>query len=219
MAATPGGTGRARGRPGLGGAEAQPGILARIGRLVGMPTVLFVCTGNLCRSPMAAAFARRALAERGAPVTVLSAGTLGSGRGVTADTARVMARRGLDMSSHRSRLLEDALTGDLDLIVGMAREHARAVVEQRPDAFLKTFTLRDLAARAFDAGPRAPGEDLAAYLQRAAAGRGFSSLAGATASDDIVDPIGQSPAVYERCANEIEGLVGQVVDLLWGPGR
>lgn len=180
-------------------------------------SLLFVCTGNQCRSPMAAALATKALAGR-AEVTIASAGTRGGGPGVTRNTALVMARRGLDVSSHRPRSLGTALAPEPDLIVALAREHARAVIEQLPGAFPKTFTLKDLVARAVDAGPRAAGEELDAYLLRVGAGRGFSSLAGATASDDVADPIGQNLATYERCAAELEALVADLANLLW-PGE
>jgi hypothetical protein len=50
------------------------------------------------------------------------------------------------------------------------------------------------------------------------AGRGFSSLAGATASDDVADPIGQNLATYERCAAELEALLAGTANLFW-PGE
>jgi protein-tyrosine-phosphatase len=166
---------------------------------------------------MAAAFAARALATKGRPaVSVQTAGTAGAGaRPVTDETAAVLTRRGLDPSGHRSRPLGDCLCPVPDVIVGMAREHARAAVEARPQLFPKTFTLKDLVARATNAGPRRSAEALDAYLARVGAGRGFAVLAGASSADDIADPIGQARAVYERCASEIEPLVTQLVDLLW----
>src|SRR6267378_8414851 len=69
----------------------------------GVPTLLFVCTGNLCRSPMAAALARNVLAGRAEAVHVMSAGLLHVGEPATAEVVHLMKRRGLDLSTHRSR--------------------------------------------------------------------------------------------------------------------
>lgn len=178
-----------------------------------MIDLLFVCTGNVCRSPMAEALARRLLAGR--EIRVRSAGILGPGRTATPETVEALARRGLDASSHRSRLLGDALEPLPDLMVGMAREHVRDVADLRPDLLPRTFTLKELVRRADAAGPRRPGEDLGAYLGRIAAGRRPSQLVGASLADDIPDPIGMPPQVYERCADEIAALVGGMVARLW----
>ncbi|HEU5003752.1 MAG TPA: hypothetical protein VFW71_13390 [Actinomycetota bacterium] len=185
-----------------------------------MTTVLFVCTANQCRSPMAVLFARQALAQREPQVQVMGAGTSAAGaRPVTPATAKVMARRGLDASAHRSSGILEALSPEPDLVIGLAREHARTVVEERPEMFPKTFTLKDLVRRATDAGPRGHNEDLASYLSRLGAGRGFSSLAGWAATDEVADPVGQPLAAHERCAAELETLVGALVDHLWPPPR
>lgn len=180
-----------------------------------MASLLFVCTGNQCRSPMAAAIAAGLLSNQ-TDIRVFSAGTMGGGnRHVTADTAKVLARRGIDTSPHRSRALEGALSPRPDVVIAMAREHARAVVEADPNAFACTFTLKDLVRRAAKVGPRAADESIADYLRRLGEGRGHSALAGSWREDDIADPIRQPSAIYERCAAEIEDLVTRLVGLLW----
>ena len=185
-----------------------------------MSTVLFVCTGNQCRSPMAESIARRELDRAGyREVTVISAGLLATGMPATPLAIRVLARRGLDISAHRSRHLDEALSPVPDLVVGMAREHAREVVDRHPETFFRTFTLKDLAARAADTGPRADGQPLSEYLAMLGRGRGFASLAGFSAADDLADPIGQAPAVYELCVADIDRLVCQLVAHLWPLGR
>lgn len=100
----------------------------------GVPTtynLLFVCTGNTCRSPMAAAIARRALADRGwNHVAVASAG-LGAPYGAPAseNAVRVLAERGLDLSGHSSRPLTPELIDWADLVLAMSPAHLYGVAE------------------------------------------------------------------------------------------
>lgn len=91
--------------------------------------VLFVCTGNICRSPLAAAMTRAQLAQRGRDdVTVSSAGT-GAWEGQPASEGAYLIglERELDLSDHRAQLLtRDLLTG-VDLVFTMARHHRQRV--------------------------------------------------------------------------------------------
>src|SRR2546426_12389755 len=92
--------------------------------------VLFVCTGNICRSPLAASLLERALKERGIEATVTSAGT-GAWDGAPASEGAylVALERGLDLSNHRARLLTRELVEEADLILTMARHHRARVDE------------------------------------------------------------------------------------------
>ncbi|TMG80394.1 MAG: low molecular weight phosphotyrosine protein phosphatase, partial [Betaproteobacteria bacterium] len=92
--------------------------------------VLFVCTGNICRSPLAASLLERALTERGIEVTVSSAGT-GAWDGAPASEGAYLVglERGLDLSGHRARLLTRELVERADLILTMARHHRARVDE------------------------------------------------------------------------------------------
>src|SRR5207249_11290602 len=87
--------------------------------------VLFVCTGNICRSPLAAALLERALKEHGLDVNVTSAGT-GAWDGAPASEGAYLVglERGLDLSGHRARLLTRELVGQADELPG---EQSRAV--------------------------------------------------------------------------------------------
>lgn len=180
-----------------------------------MVNVLFVCTGNVCRSPMAAAFAAAALSEAPGGVAVKSAGLLGAGRAGTDEMVKTMASYGLDVSNHISSGLQDLLDPSPDLIVAMAREHAREVVQINKELFHRTFTLKDLVRRASDAGPREPKEDLGDYLRRLGSGRRLSELAGMSGKDDIADPIGKPLGAYRRTAREIEELIREMAGLFW----
>jgi protein-tyrosine-phosphatase len=93
--------------------------------------VLLVCTGNICRSPLAEAMMRRGLIDRGSDhVRVSSAGT-GAWEGAPASEGAylVALEHGLDLSGHRAQLLTKELVRDADLILTMARHH-RARVEE-----------------------------------------------------------------------------------------
>jgi protein-tyrosine-phosphatase len=93
--------------------------------------VLFVCTGNTCRSPLAEALLRHKLADRGVDgVTVSSAGT-GAWEGAPASEGAYLVglEHGLDLSEHRARLLNRDVAQAATLILTMARHH-RARVEQ-----------------------------------------------------------------------------------------
>lgn len=86
--------------------------------------VLFVCTGNTCRSPLAEAIARYLSAERGLDITVASAGTSAiDGMPASDGSLLVGLERSLDLSPHRSRRLTRELVNEADLVLGMATQH------------------------------------------------------------------------------------------------
>jgi len=91
--------------------------------------VLVVCTGNVCRSPMAVAILRRQLAARGArEVVVSSAGTAPwDGAPASEGSYLVSLEHGLDLSEHRARQLTTDLVADADLVLGMSPHHVERV--------------------------------------------------------------------------------------------
>jgi len=139
-------------------------------------TVLFVCTGNSCRSPMAEGLFKKYLAEKlRCPIDrleekgyiITSAGTLGIvGFPASSEAVRVCAAKDCDISGHRSRALSRHLIEQSDLIFALARVHRDAVVEISPEAAGKCSLLAE--------------------------------------DTDIADPIGQSQAVYDNCAELID---------------
>ena len=139
-----------------------------------MRTILFVCTGNICRSPMAEGLFRKAVAGR-SDFRVVSAG-LGAPNGQPPSSHAVQAMRelGLDISSIRSRPLTAELVQDAAYIFGMTRGHVDAITLLYPPAADKVFLLRE-----FD-------ETLEAFEK------------------DITDPIGASYAFYCQCRDQIE---------------
>jgi len=99
-------------------------------------TILFVCTGNTCRSPMAAALAQRGLERLGLAqsVTVKSAGLAATSRQQASRPAReAMAEEGIDLSAHKAAPLTSAMLAQADLIVAMTPEHERALRGMKAD--------------------------------------------------------------------------------------
>lgn len=108
--------------------------------------VLFVCTGNICRSPLAEALLRRAVEERGLDVVVASAGT-GAWEGAPASEGALLVglEHDLDLSGHRARLLSRELLEQSDLVLTMARHHRARVDELGGGG--RTYVLGEYAGR------------------------------------------------------------------------
>jgi protein-tyrosine-phosphatase len=143
-------------------------------------TVVFVCTGNTCRSPLAMALARR---DWPPVVHVTSAGLQAHEDDPAAEAARAVAReRGADLSDHRSRRLERTALAGRGWIIGMTRSHVAQLARHvAPDGPMKLGLLG------------APGVDLR--------GRATPEV------DEIDDPFGGDRARYRATADRIERLL------------
>jgi protein-tyrosine phosphatase len=177
--------------------------------------LLFVCTANQCRSPMARALMLSRVAERGGELRVASAGFSESGYPSPRRVIQAMERVGLDLSGHVSRQISAELISAADLIATMTRQHLIDVVTLVPDAFARTFTLRDLVRRATAAGPPLPQETYPGWVTRLHGGRTRSSVLSLDRADDVADPLGGRPAAFDRTRNELDGLVTTLADLLF----
>ena len=148
--------------------------------------LLFVCTGNTCRSPLAEVIARRVAADRGwSRLEVRSAGIATVNGGPASEgSERTAARHGLDLSSHRSTALSPELLEWADLVLAMSPLHLARVREGGAGEKAELLTSFATGGETGDAG------------------------------DTVPDPFGGSDADYEITFTVLEELVGQALHRL-----
>ncbi len=177
--------------------------------------ILFVCTGNQCRSPVAAALMARRLSSMGVDGDVSSAGLLDGGSAPPAEVVAAASEAGVDLAGHRSRRLVEADVGEADLVVGMAREHVREAVMLDPAAFSKTFSLREVVRRSGLVGARREGTALGEWLAELHRGRRAADLLGASREDDVEDPMGGPASGYRSMVADVDRLIGTLAGAAW----
>jgi protein-tyrosine phosphatase len=191
-----------------------------------MPDVLFVCTANLCRSPLAERLLRRqldrALGSTHAPLVIASAGVRARGGSPMAeDAARTLRRRGGEDRDFSSRPLTRQTLGDPALVLTAERWHRRAVVEMQPRLLRRSFTLLEFARLLPTAGASelfsGPLRQRLTALAAAAAARRGSGVATEPRLDDLADPVGGGPEDFEVCASRIEGALAALIGALAEP--
>lgn len=186
--------------------------------------ILAVCTGNICRSPLAEQLLRARLAPL--DVTVESAG-VGAlvGEGMPEPALDLATRLGVtDAASHVARQVTVDLVRSADLVLAMSREHRRALVELTPAVTRKTFTIRELAniaagisddeLRGEIAGSTDAADALRTAVGLASALRGVVEPLPSPDDLDVVDPYRQSVAVYEQSASQLAPAADAVADFL-----
>ena len=183
--------------------------------------LLFVCTGNTCRSPIAERLAQAMLAPAEPHgLQIGSAGTkAAAGQPLEQQTAWAIRRAGADPEGFRTRPLTAALVAAADLILTAALRHRAVVAELNPRAARRTFTLRELAAIAAVIPPGAvtgpyPADRAHALVAAAQRHRGLVPVA----DHDIADPIGGRHKAYAQAAAAIaEALDATFGHILAGP--
>lgn len=175
-------------------------------------SVLFVCTGNICRSP-AAELIFRARTE-GLPITASSAGTSGlSGHDMDAPSALAVRELGLDASGHVARRLTTDLVSSTDLILTADSGHRSIILQAEPLVFRRTFTMREFARLGADfaAVDDAPTpETLRARVAQVADQRGQVEP-GPPGSDEVGDPLGGGLEVARATVAMIDAAVDGVL--------
>jgi len=190
--------------------------------------VLTVCTGNICRSPLAEQLLRLHLAPL--PAGVSSAGTRGlRSAPMTPEALALADQLGVpttDSTAHRSRFLTEQHLVSPDLIITMTRDHRRQVAELAPSRMRSTFTAREFARLAADvtddqirdAADRAtiqtPGARVRSAAAVVASRRGMVLPSEKPEDDDVIDPYGRSWQTYELSATQLTPALQQVVRVL-----
>jgi protein-tyrosine phosphatase len=171
-------------------------------------SVLFVCTGNICRSPTAEALARREL-ERypGVPIRVSSAGSHAlEGNPAASRSMLAAATRGANLERHFARELTRRRVRAADLVLCMAAEHRPFVLSYDRGAANRTFLLATFArvASQWEWLATSPAELVALAVEHGHEQEG----------DDIDDPLGHPAEAYAACAERLDGLVMPVITAL-----
>ncbi len=152
-----------------------------------MKTVLFVCTGNTCRSSMAEWLFKDMIKDIDnlKNINVKSAGVFAlSGECASNQAITAMHNQGIDMTEHSSSRLTKGLVDEADLILTMTMNHKYAILNMAPSASDKVYTLKEYAY----------GSD--------------------TSSLDITDPYGMSVERYEQCLVEIKEALKNIINAI-----
>jgi protein-tyrosine phosphatase len=150
--------------------------------------VLFVCSGNICRSPMAEGYLRHRIASEGLEdVEVDSAGTLGIREAPASDEAiEAMAEIGVDISAHRSKGVKSKILDGVDVTLAMSHDHLEFLASRHPEGEDERLLLR-----AFENGPRPDANP-----------------------HDLADPIGRPLDFYRDQVGLITRCIDHLIDYL-----
>lgn len=179
-------------------------------------SILVVCTGNICRSPLAEQLLQSRLTAAGISATVHSAGTRAMvAHGMTPEAAALSTTYGGEPAPHQAQQLTEALIASADLVLTATREHRSEVVSLHPRASRYTYTLNQFArlVAASETGPSVvePVETpFESFLAEISATRGLTPPPANPDDDDIEDPYRRSQEVYDRSGVAIDAAVNTI---------
>ena len=186
--------------------------------------VLFVCTGNICRSPMGQAMLTSRLRSSLGPdadrlVEVTSAGTYGLvGHPIEADAMTVLGELGVVPDEFAARELAKHLLEESDLVLTATREHRAAAVSMLPRRSRRTFTIREFArlVASVDVDDVEAGDVVgrgAALVDAAAAQRGYVRPA-SPSDDDVADPYRRPVEAFRVAGQQIDEATSLIAEKL-----
>lgn len=178
--------------------------------------VLFVCTGNICRSPLAEQLFDQLAKQAKLSTKVKSAGVHAlTGEQMHPNSQEAMRQINFTPKEHASQQLTQTLTNQADLIITATKEHANSTAQIDPAASKKIFTLKELAriSKYLEQNqelpkPKQPIEKLNLAFQY----RGYAPRA--NQSEDIIDPWGRSFETYIEVTNQTHENIEQIINWL-----
>jgi tRNA threonylcarbamoyl adenosine modification protein (Sua5/YciO/YrdC/YwlC family) len=165
----------------------REGVISQcdVDRTINKKVVLFVCTGNSCRSVMAEYLLKAKLIGRD-DVDILSAGTsVYFKSGASQETLSVLRERGINAAAHVSKPLGRTMLRKADLIFAMTRAHRIQILDHVPYVEKRVYLLKE-----------------------------FCRSAGGESDLDVPDPIGQSHDAYQECLAIIDEGIAKIEELL-----
>lgn len=175
-----------------------------------MLSILTVCTGNICRSPLAEYLLREDLPPE--EFNISSAGIMAVPDGrVPTQQLRIAASIGIGgMEAHRAQMLTKGRLGVSDLILALSRGHRKRIVRMDPQVLRRTFTLREFAYLAGHVRPEDVEvcfpefpDTLQAAVEAVARMRGMVPPPASNEDFDIVDPFRESRAIYKLSRDQL----------------
>lgn len=146
--------------------------------------IMFICTGNICRSAMAHAMFEKMVKEQNKNVQVYSCGVYAeNGDTSTYEAIETMHEYGIDLKNHKATNIRNSNIKDMDVILCATTSHKNSVINMYPELKKKVFTMKEYAGY--------PQSDL-----------------------DIKDPWGYGIEVYKSCAKEIKECLNKIIEKL-----
>lgn len=189
-------------------------------------SILMVCTGNICRSPLA----QQLLAEQVSDIPAIRVSSAGThalvGEPMFDVTQQVARSYGLEnYEAHRAQEMTEKLLDSSDLILTMTRDHRRAVVELSPRSTRQTFTIREFArlaevttdealTSAIEQEEDLPVARLRAAIRTLTSRRSLLPTLADPVEDDVVDPYKRKMEVHEASVDQLEPAIDAVISLI-----